>query len=300
MQASEIDAFLIGFPKAGTTSMAGWLDDSESIRVSTPKETFAACPEFGENYRRAGSVSLDEAFEGDGDGLGRVLLLEATTLNVYSGSLRDELRRGRSRVIVLLRTHADLVESWHEQMLFAGDTSIESLDESWAFSLAHEEDETIDIKQRYSLMFRQGLWVERWVAALGHDRVLLVRNEELREAGSLGARLSAFLDVDLSGLGPLRRDNLRLRRSARWLRYLKAPALRGAFMAIDRNGAIERRVKARIRRYFASKDREPVDAGLHRSMDEHFAPDARLLEELVSRNREVHGVPCVPDGATVR
>ena len=300
MRLDDLDALLIGFPKTGTTSLAGWLDGAGRVRVSSPKETFALCPEFAANHRRAGGLSLADAFPGvppSGDGVAdgaadRPALIEASTLNVYSEALRTEAARTDVRVVVMVRDHARAVESWHEQMVFAGDMPACPLAEAWARGGdgSRQASSPARLKANYRLMFRQAWWIERWVRGLGHERVLVLGTDDLADHEALAALLSGFLGVELGELGPVDRSNARLRRSARWLRHLKAPALRRGVALIDRTGALERGLRRALRRaYAAPAGREPeLDEALRAEISEHFRRDAERLAELRERNRSVH------------
>lgn len=190
----SIDALLLGFPKAGTTHLAQWLDESPGCAVSDPKETFLLCPEFG---RR---VSRTEPFSG-ADGSVRV---EATTLNVYSPAVRAAMAQDPARkAILLVREPWECVVSWHNQARLAGVVGDVSLGEVWNASTGASpvgEGFVTDYRQ----MFDFGAHIAAWRTAIGDERLLVVSNAELGdEARPL---IEQFLGIDL-GAEPAGRAN---------------------------------------------------------------------------------------------
>ena len=193
---AEIGTLVAGFPKCGTTSFAEWLDTSDQVDVSKPKETFQLCPEFADNRQRSAHLPLHATFRNMSLDLLRV---EATTLNVYSDALRRAVATlPHIKVIVLTRDPGELVISWHNQMCQAGLQLSDDFELAWQGAMLSEQGgPAIDFLQRYHHLFRMGYWIDLWIDSLGSDRVLVVDQSELNSAPSLQAKLNRFLDREL-------------------------------------------------------------------------------------------------------
>ena len=100
-----VRGIVLGFPKSGTTAFAQWLDGSPRVDISNPKETFQLCPEYATNLNRSAQVPLGDSFHGQVEAQLRV---EATTLNVYSESLRSAAAElPELKVIMLMKSRLE-------------------------------------------------------------------------------------------------------------------------------------------------------------------------------------------------
>lgn len=201
-----VNIFLLGFPKCGTTALAEWLNQSDYLVVSSPKETYAFCPEFND---------LQPSFNCDWKSGGAAnLKVEACTWNVYSSSLMEALSSFPDiKVIIALRDVREVFPSWKMQVEKAGFPSIDMSDPQ-AFWDVHKEfsgfasaDQLLG-NYRTTLCF--GYWVSRWFEAIGSDRVFLVNNDEMRSSdtiGELANELDHFLDRPLGLPGAVAEKN---------------------------------------------------------------------------------------------
>lgn len=195
LQEARIGCLLLGFPKSGTTSFADWLGRSADISLSKPKETYFLCPEFRATHAPVGGKSLEATFF---DESGSPVRLEATTLNAYSDSLL-ELVTSRSDVkcIITIREVLPSIISWHKQMQKAKFIGDMGLSEAWTEALTLQNDGVKSL-HNYVWMMSFGEHTARWIAAVGHDRLLVVSNAELKkDAAGLSRRVNKFFGKDL-------------------------------------------------------------------------------------------------------
>lgn len=270
LQRHRIGVLLAGFPKCGTTSLAAWLDRCEALELSQPKESFLLCPEFGRPPADERRLFVS--------GRRRV---EASTLNVYSAALRQAAAGLGLRCILITRDPVAQLVSWHGQMQRAGLCGGRTLSD-----LLEQETSpprSPDYLRYYRGIGSQGYHAAHWLDALGHDRLLLLRLEEMRRAPeAVRQRLMHFLNLrDLPGPPPL----------ANGYRSLRHPA---AAQGLAAARALERRLPswlARLARapatrdaarslFLAPADKPAPPAG----MAAIFANDQRLLEEMHRAN----------------
>ncbi len=201
---SRLNLILAGFPKCGTTSFAHWLGESTQIAVTNPKETFLLCRE----HRRAGAVAPEGSLVKCFADTNKPLRLEASTLNVYSNVLLDELESlAHIKVILSYRDPLESVVSWHNQVVQAGEAFDPDIATCWRHCVSarmqsNSDNElgidSIPLMQNYALVCEFGHWMDKWQQAIGHERLLLVKAAELQgDCAGLRRRLNAFLGADL-------------------------------------------------------------------------------------------------------
>ena len=192
-----VNLLLAGFPKCGTTAIAEWLSGCAEIEVSNPKETFLLHNEFPFFHRRALSGSLNDAFV---DVKRVAYRCEASVLNVYSDSVLEMVKQSNDvKVILTVRSPVEAFVSWHNQLVNAGLELERDPVKAWQRGQGKEiSGFGDDFLLNYAQVCAFGRWLERWVRAVGHERLLMVSQVDLhRSPWEVGARIERFLDVRL-------------------------------------------------------------------------------------------------------
>ncbi|MGV6818659.1 MAG: sulfotransferase domain-containing protein [Thiotrichales bacterium] len=176
LRKSGVKGLVLGFPKCGTTAFAEWLNSSSSIELSKPKESYQFCPEFND-IQQPFSITWNDNEE-------TALRIEACTWNIYSSQLLECLSElPEIKVFIIVRDINEVFPSWVKQVEKAG---FGSLDEDNSVTFWDTQKEISGLKDGKELLsdYRTtlcyGYWVKKWISALGSDRVLLIRNNELR------------------------------------------------------------------------------------------------------------------------
>ncbi|WP_161604732.1 sulfotransferase domain-containing protein [Roseiconus nitratireducens] len=284
-----INLILGGFPKCATTSLASWINDSSHVTVSNPKETYCLCPEI-QPERDGSPWSLRECFP-----LHRSKwMVEASTLNVYSRSLRDAVAADdETKVILSVRDPAEAVISWHNQMIQAGIATSIDFETCWEESLRLDQrwdsraDDPITFRRNYLRMFSFGYWVQHWIDAIGHQRVLILRTEQMRsDPSGVRAQLDRFLGpLALSELPP-RLNQFASIRCESFYKQLRESRLNLAFrqfeMRFPAMGTIRRAVKEQV---FRKPQKKTISSETGIQLGTHFVKDQVLMDSLWAENQ---------------
>ena len=282
---ARVNYLVLGFPKCGTTAFADWLDLSDRIEVSNPKETFQLCPEFSENSNRAASLTLETMFDTSAP-----IRVEATTLNVYSEQLRQAAKDITDvKVIILTREPLQSVVSWHNQMLQANLAFSDDFTSAWQHGLGLNDQMGTGFLRQYHQICSFGSWIEKWVDAVGHQRLLLVENSELRskETGELRSLLSRFFDtqVELPNLVPERNVYSSIRFPLLY-RLLRSKNVKTFFRKLEQSfqafGSIRRFVRDRIMLRRKKKDMPNLDGA---DLTAYFNSESETADHLFKQNR---------------
>ena len=290
---AEIDILLAGFPKCGTTSLSFWMSTDTNFEVSVPKETFCLCSEFGALRERAAVTDLKECFKKQNKEKGKIKV-EATSLNIYSTSLLNSLKEsGHVRIILMYRDHSQAVKSWHSQMLFAGLTSVTDLEKSWKKSL-RPDNEQDNFLTNYSSMFEMGKWVELWVQELGHERVLLIKTEDLGKKNYMRACLSKYCSRVFSENMSFTNSNSKFTGNYKIASLFQKPKARKIYNKLEKNGFPMQQTKQGLRRllsFFTYSDgvlHSDNSLTVLKEIKEYYVKDKELLEKIQFENSLIH------------
>ena len=193
-----LDIAIIGFPKSGTSSLFYWLDAHPGVQGSRPKETFFLMdPEHPLAGRHGLSLMVDgrHAFEAffEEPANGR-LRLEATTHSYYQDVARKFMvgMAPQPVIVAVVRQPADRIRS---SFLFTQE-NLAAIDRRLSF--AKYVDALLDggveriekyynapssywIAQRELKLSQYVEWLDLWADAIGRDRLVLIRFEDLKE-----------------------------------------------------------------------------------------------------------------------
>lgn len=287
-----LDFLIVGFPKAGTTSLASWLDSSNGCFLTKPKETFCLCPEFSYIKDAMGVRSVSEAI-GPSRKNSEKLIVEATSLNVYSSHLLEQVGARSIKVMILTRDYAKVVKSWHGQVILAGLIPNVSLKKIWDSSVSRTDIKDVDFRLDYATLFEQGKWVRKWIDALGHDRVLLLDIEELGDTATLNDRVSRFIGQEIGCTKTVPNRNSRFNGNVRVASMFRRDTVRRISNYLDRLGVPMSYIKELVRKILGTlnSDKGLVDSDdqeLMGEIAEYFESDAILLRKYIDINRNTH------------
>lgn len=272
--------FLVGAPRAGTSSLFEYLSRHPAVFGPTEKEPHrfdadvldGRAPMPDDEYRALYAHATSERWRLDG-----------SALYLYSQSGLDAVSSiDGAHAVASLRDPVELMASWHGLMVATGSEPCTSLEDALA-----EESPDGPFERRYSEIASYAPYVERWLDRLGPDRVHVVVFEEL--TGPDGDRvcrgLLSGLGLDAAGLGAFPHLNtyrrpapIRLTGSAGLVRLARAV------------------VPSPVRRTLWSRTnaaltphaiRPPVSDELRARLREELGPDVRRLERAIGRDLSV-------------
>jgi Sulfotransferase family len=219
--------YLVGAPKAGTTTVAAWLAQHPDVFWSVPKEPYYWASDYprmrahyGFDTRLAyeGLYSSEEAvrarFRGDGS---TTYLYSAAAIPDICATVPD------ARFLVCLRNPVDLVVSYHRTQLVALNEDEPDFGRAWQRHRDGELPRTDPLDPKlldYARVGEIGGAVERMLTVVPRDRVHMVVFDDLA-SDPLGtwSSLASFVGIDDTIVPPLTPANAS-NKAARW------PALR--------------------------------------------------------------------------
>lgn len=210
----DINFFLVGFPKCGTTSVAKWLSSHQDIEFSKPKEPGYFCSEFPgkqnvvepEEYRSCWS-NIEK---------GKVLG-EGTVIYIYSQAAIEKILSfyPEAKFIVMVRRPADLVRSLHSNNLRSFQEDIATLEEAWLAQEQRATGEKIPPKcsepffLQYREVARQGKYLKQLTELCDRSRIHVIFFDDLIDDSKKEyRRLVSFLGLDLGDYPDFRPVNV--------------------------------------------------------------------------------------------
>ncbi len=318
--------FIVGAPKAGTTSLNEYLAQYPDIFIPAAKEMHFFAADLEQKKRKEAALTR-AAYLSHFDAMtDEKIAGEASVLYLKSETAAEEIRNfcPEARIIVMLRQPAELIHSLHAQLISQGDEDVKD----FAAALDLEPDRKAgrrlpkgvkvpDDGLFYREVARLGSQLERYLTIFPAEQVHVIFFEDF-SADPQGEvdKVRAFLGlppvitpIDTSVRNPASRPRSRLLtrflyHPPRWAIVLvKRLAPRAALVAL----------RDRIRRLNDAKaQRAPLAPGLRDALTREFEPEIAKLESLTGRNlrdwrpteRAVHPrisavIPCYNCAATI-
>lgn len=176
------DFYILGAPKAGTSSLAQYLDDHPGIFVSKPKEPRFFAEDFADREIADEQTYLD-LFEEAGEG---VILGEATTDYLVSEVAVDRILAVRpdARFVVMLRNPIQMVPAMHAQERKNGYETVTDPAKAWAMIAERKAGRGVPAlcnepkRLFYDDRCRLGEQMQRLYSKMAPDRLLVIFMED--------------------------------------------------------------------------------------------------------------------------
>jgi len=291
------NVYLIGAPKAGTTSLSRWMASHPDLYFSKPKEPAHWATDYPKvrELRGFDTRSAYEQLYAGPEARAATHLADGSTVYLYSreavpaivAELGDE-----ARFVVALRDPADLVVSFHrtQQLLLNEDEP--DFETAWNRSMAGGLPKTDLLDPKlvdYSMVGSLGQAVSRLLDVVDRSRVHFVRFENLRDHPEgvwrdlmaylgLSADVLPSFDVHNPSTRTFRSPTLhRLRNRppaplAGVIRRLRHLSLRSPYL---------KRVKSL---WWREQPKPQVSPEMRAALTAHFAADVALLSDLISQD----------------
>ncbi len=292
------DIYLIGAPKAGTTSLTRWLETHPDIYFCRPKEPYYWSTDYPRMREHNGYATRDayqslyssaaaEAAAHRADG-STTYLYSRTAVSAILGEVPD------ARFIVALRNPVDLLASWHRTQLLALNESETDFASAWRRSLAGiaPPADSLDPKRvDYQLMGGLGQAVQRLMDVVPGDRVEFVLFEDLTERPlQVWQSLTDFLGIPVEPTPAFDHHNssTKMYRSQilHQLKHRPPRILAGPIDAMRRRSLrTSNKAWSRFRRtLWRSEEKPHLDEPLRREISDYFGPDVQLLGGLIGKD----------------
>lgn len=291
----QLDFFIVGAPKCGTTAIHSYLSRHPQVFLPTHKEPhfFGSDLDFQDQQRpdpEEYAALFAEASPDQRIGEGSVFYLVSHTA---AREIREH--SPNARIIVILRNPVDAMYSFHSQRLYNGTEDVTD----FARALELESDRKRGRNLPANIGLRQGLFyrelvdfptqVERYIEAFGRDRVLVLLYDDLRaDPASLYREMCRFIEVDPTFEISFEVVNPNKRARFAWIRnqlWKPAPWARRVARAVLPNPAQRRALGSRLRSWNAiAEPRIPLDPELRGHLLQELRPSLDALAGLIGRD----------------
>lgn len=289
------DFFIPGAPKAGTTSLAGWLAAHPGVGFCSLKEPQFFNTDFRHPHR---PPTLDDYFALFPPRPAGGLRGEATTGYLVSRTAIAAILglNPSAKFVICLRDPVSLFISLHRQRLKEGFEVLTDPRAAWrasekrragnAVPLTCPDGQMLDYP-RYAALGDQ---MEALLAQVPRAQVLCLHSEELSNSPQVAfERSCAFLGLDKMPISaPTRANPARIPRSPRIAQTMRA--LGGVRRRLGFESGFG--IASRIERLNLRKPGETFDPVLRAELDALLTPQRDKLRDLIGRAR--HDPPCDP------
>ena len=289
------DFFIVGAPKCGTTALAVYLNDRPDIVMTESKEPHFFATDIP-GYREV--TSIDDYLGLFGDFTGTELLGDASVFHLYSSeALKNILDfNSHSKIIAMLRNPVDLAYSFHSQMLYTGDESIENFEDAWRAIDDRRLGLRIPTRCRdrklllYDEVVRLGRQVQELYKTFPKEQVRLILFDDfVSNTSEVYAQVVEFLALPQISRTDFPRLNQNRRHRSKTMadllfnksRFLKRPVrLFKKMFGVKEIGFLRRLRRLETKH----EDRPPLCPRFRSELLEGMSDDVRLLETLIERD----------------
>jgi len=230
-------ALIVGAPRCGTTTLAGFLQQHPEVCFSAVKEPhfFSGADLDGLNEQQINRVVDQEylgRFFGQCDG-NEKLRAEGSVTYLYAPERMAPILQlwPDAKFVIALRDPLAMLPSLHQRLLVTGDENITDFRKAWAKIDDRAKGKSIPRSAidprflRYDEAGALGKHVEKFIAAVGRERCHIVLFDDLAsDAGATYRDLCRFLDLETWPETKLKARRVNMTFRIGWLqRLLKRP-----------------------------------------------------------------------------
>lgn len=283
MMQCKCDFFIVGAPKAGTTTLARYLNDSPEICFSIPKEVnYFSGDEIKSQslYYADPIITSIEEYRGVFQPVaGNRLFGEGSVSYLFYPDVPRKIHEYNpsAKIIAMVRDPAERAFS-HYLM----DSRLGYLKASFEEVFYNKDEFPMHYQQYFSLGL-YGEQIERYINVFGREQVLVLSDSDLRDSPekTLGLVFS-FLGVDRENIcfGERAHNEYKAARSP-IVEYLYQSHAMRVLMRI----LLSRRLQSWLKGYlFTKKDKPVVDDTFRRELQEFYRDDINRLSMLLGRD----------------
>ncbi len=288
--------FIAGAPKCGTTALSEYLRTHPNIFMSLPKEPHY----FAEDLPGQREVlTLEQYLKLFEDCTENHLAIgEASVLYLYSSTAINNIYKFNpdAKIIVMLRKPMELVYSFHYQLLYNRDETIEDFASAW--KLQSNRHQGIDIPKsakepkllQYSAVGMLGEQVEKLFNIFPSEQIKVILFEDfIRDTKFVYEDVLAFLEIPSDSKTNFPRINANTVQKSSWLadfvksppRPLKNVAIKTRnLVGLERLGILKRIKMANTK----ITKRPTLDANFQTELNNEFRDDIQKLSQTIGRD----------------
>ena len=287
--------FIVGAPKCGTTAMQSYLSQHPDIFMPSRKELHF----FGTDFTSPAYVRDPAEYLGHfSEATGVARIGEASVYYLYSKVAAEEIKAycPDAKIIIMLRSPAEMLYSYHSQLLSNGFETLRSFPDALAAERDRRAGNRIPrgLKVSSSHLFYRDLpkyteQVARYFDAFGRDQVHIILFDDFRsETPRMFRETLSFLGV-AEGFAPqfkVVNPNTKtlLPSLRRFIHYPDNGSRRIVKALIPFSSARKRLKDFLLSTNTRSVPRDPLDHDLQLTLRREFSAEVQQLGKLIDRN----------------
>ncbi|MGM0516900.1 MAG: sulfotransferase family protein, partial [Pseudomonadota bacterium] len=280
------NVFIIGAPKCGTTSLANWLAEHPQVYFSPIKEPQLFSFDFSLRRPPMTLPRYEQLFVKASES--HLAVCEGSTAYLYSRTAVPAILAyaDNPKFVVMIRDPARMAPSLHEQSIYDGDEDETDFSKAWRLQEERLYGASLPKHCRdpqllqYGARCKLGEQLARLYRQVPKERVHVIRLEDLQADPRREYRiLLEFLGLDDDGRGHFPVKNTAKAR--------RAPLLMHSVRRINRflHGVGIPHIRLGLTSYLnenlrKERERVPIDPEMTRELEEYFAEDKVLLDDI--------------------
>lgn len=296
MSSRRPNFFIVGAPKAGTTSLYEYLRMHPNICMASYKEPHYFADDL-KNYGRAESLQEYLSFFRHCDD-SAIAVGEGSVWYLRSKTALKNIREfaPESRIIVMLRNPVELVRSFHAQALYSFIEDEEDLERAWNLQDRRASGKCIPSGNQvietlmYRDMARLGEQVARAMTIFPREQIKLIFFEDfIADTRREYMAILDFLCVPCDGRASFPPINEAKGHRFEWLgkatSHAPRPVVNAVHLVRRTTGLDPMKMIRRVRHWNTSaRPKQAINVEFRRVLAAYFEDDIRLLEQLTGRD----------------
>lgn len=293
------EVYVLGAPKAGTTSLSQWLAAHPDVYFSKLKEPVYWADDYPElrSFRGYDNRQSYERLFSSPEAQLSDLRAEGSTVYLYSGDAVANIERNvpHAKFIVALRNPADLVVSFHRTQRLLLNEEEEDFETAWRRNVDGRQPKNLPLDRKlidYAMVGSLGAAVQRLLDVVPRARVhFIVFDDLIQDNTGEWNRLAAFLGINPLPLPDfaIHNPSSRIFRSKRLHQFRERPPamLRSTVSRLNQWSASSDNVALRgVKRklWWREESRPEVSASLKSELARFFADDVEHLGTILGRD----------------
>jgi Sulfotransferase family len=292
------DLYLIGAPKAGTTTVARWLSGHPDVYWSVPKEPYywaADYPRMRSHYGFSTRSAYERLYSSEAASSARYRG-DGSTTYLYSDRAIPDICEAvpDARFLVCLRNPIDLVVSYHRTQLVALNEDEPDFGKAWQRHLDGGLPDTDPLDSKlldYTMVGGVGAAMERLLRTVPPDRVHAIVFDDLAgDPSQTWSSLASYIGIDQAVVPPFKAANAS-NKAARWptlrrLLHRPPPPLEPGIRRLRQWSRTTRTpgVAALKQRMWRPETRPVAATQERQELADFFKADIELLSEILGRD----------------
>lgn len=282
-QIVKPNLFIVGAPKCGTTAWVAYLSSHPAVHFSPVKEPHYFC--FDSSWR---DIETEDEYLRLFEGAGSAKVVgEASVRYLYSAVAPKAIQafNADAKIIIFVRDQEDFLPSWHNQMLYRAQDSVEDFEEAWRLSGTRKHGARDPRFLNYKDLGNFSQYVERWFDHFEPEQIRVFHFRDWsKNPRETYLEIMRFLDIGDDGRTEFQAVNEAKHRRGKWLAALlinPPPVVRRIGRLLNAQKLAGMLLKLTTRKgYRTQVDRKPKD-----ELRAFYAADNAALEPRIWKTR---------------